>query len=155
MGSRAYRIRAATLAEAALLSSLAIRSKAHWGYDDAQMRTFRDELTLRPGDVREGDAHVVEVDGIVRGFYTLTRTGDVSIELEHLFIDPDALGGGLGAALLAHARHRAAGAGFTRMTVQSDPNAAGFYESMGARKLRDIPSSIPGRTLPCYEIDLA
>ena len=36
-----------------------------------------------------------------------------------------------------------------------DPNAAPFYERMGARFLRNAPSdAIPGRMLPLYEYDL-
>ena len=41
------------------------------------------------------------------------------------------------------------------MTILADPNAAPFYERMGARFLRNAPSdAIPGRTLPLYEYDL-
>ena len=41
------------------------------------------------------------------------------------------------------------------MTILADPNAAAFYERMGARYLRHAPSdAIPGRTLPFYEYDL-
>jgi len=37
----------------------------------------------------------------------------------------------------------------------ADPNAAPFYERMGARFVRNAPSdAIPGRTLPLYEYDL-
>jgi len=42
------------------------------------------------------------------------------------------------------------------MTILADVNAAPFYERMGARFLRRMPSdAIPGRTLPFYEYDLA
>ena len=41
------------------------------------------------------------------------------------------------------------------MTILADPNAAAFYQRMGARFLQDAPSdAIPGRTLPLYELDL-
>jgi hypothetical protein len=42
------------------------------------------------------------------------------------------------------------------MTILADPNAARFYERMGARFLRNAPSdAIPGRSLPLYEYDLS
>lgn len=44
-------VRPARAAEAASLSALAIRSKAHWGYTEAQMKVFRDELTLSSADL--------------------------------------------------------------------------------------------------------
>jgi hypothetical protein len=45
-------------------------------------------------------------------------------------------------------------AGFDRMVIRSDPNAAGFYESFGARLEGEIPSSIPGRSLPFFGLPL-
>lgn len=66
-----------------------------------------------------------------------------------------ALGRGLGRALFAHACNLARRAQIRSLTIQSDPNAAGFYAALGARFLRDIPSSIPGRSIPCFEFDLA
>ena len=39
--------------------------------------------------------------------------------------------------------------------IQSDPNAAGFYHALGARLEREIPSSIPGRTIPFFARSLA
>ena len=41
------------------------------------------------------------------------------------------------------------------MPILADPNAAPFYERMGARFVSQAPSdAIPGRTLPLYEYDL-
>ena len=41
------------------------------------------------------------------------------------------------------------------MAILADPNAAPFYERMGARFVSHAPSdAIPGRTLPLYEYDL-
>ena len=42
-----------------------------------------------------------------------------------------------------------------RLTILSDPYAAGFYERNGARLIGEAPSdAIPGRSLPLYEIKL-
>jgi hypothetical protein len=41
------------------------------------------------------------------------------------------------------------------MAILADPNAAPFYERMGARLVSQAPSdAIPGRMLPLYEYDL-
>jgi GNAT superfamily N-acetyltransferase len=153
------RIRPAKPVEARAISALALRSKAHWGYTTEQLEVFRDELTLDAEAVPRHRTHVVEESGRVLGFYTLVphpdRPGDdATVELEHLFVEPDVLGRGLGAALLAHACGVARSDGFARLVIQSDPNAAGFYDAQGARRVREIPSSIPGRTIPFYELDL-
>ena len=52
------RIRLAGAGEATLVSSIGIRSKALWGYDEAAMAVFREELLLTGEDLVAGDAHV-------------------------------------------------------------------------------------------------
>ena len=47
-------IRAARVGEAGFLSELALRSKAHWGYDAAFIEACRDELSVDAD--RLGDA---------------------------------------------------------------------------------------------------
>jgi GNAT superfamily N-acetyltransferase len=86
----------------------------------------------------------------------LAPIADGVIDLDKLFVDPPAIGTGIGGLLFAHAASLARQRGGQRMTILADPNAAAFYERMGARFLRMAPSdAIPGRELPFYEFDLA
>ena len=57
--------------EAGLLSDLAVRSKAHWGYDDEFLAGSRIKLAIRPDEVVPWRVTVAEVDGAVAGFYAL------------------------------------------------------------------------------------
>lgn len=147
-------IRAARPDESAAISSLAFRSKSHWGYSSEQMEVFRGELTLTPEQVLADLAHIYEQDGTVVGFYTLASTSKSEIELEHIFVSPDTFKVGIGRQLFEHACDMARTFGFTTLVIQSDPNAAGFYVALGATLERQIPSSIPGRTLPCFHFKL-
>jgi GNAT superfamily N-acetyltransferase len=147
-------IRPAIPEEAEAISALALRSKAHWGYTPEQMSVFVGELTLSPPEISRRRTHVLEENGRIIGFYTLETRSDEDIELEHVFVDPSRLRSGVGTALFRHACAAAQAAGFRRLLIQSDPNAAGFYESLGARLESYIPSSIPGRTLPFYRLVL-
>ena len=54
-----------------------------------------------------------------------------------MFVDPPAIGGGAGRALFEAAVSLARRLGVARMTILADPNAAPFYERMGARFLRE------------------
>jgi hypothetical protein len=45
--------------------------------------------------------------------------------------------------------------GVGSLVIQSDPNAAGFYEALGSVREREIPSIIPGRTIPYFRHSLA
>jgi hypothetical protein len=51
--------------------------------------------------------------------------------------------------LWAHLEDAARAAGATRLEVDSDPHAEGFYRAMGMHRAGEAPSgSIPGRMLP-------
>ncbi len=142
-----------TAAQAPLLSNLALRSKAFWGYDDAFLAACRGELTLDASVAC--DAVVAESGGTVTGFHLLARepgrpfTG----RLEMLFVEPSMIGTGIGRALLTDALLRAAGRGWTSLVLDADPGAEGFYLRLGASRVGESPSgSVVGRVLPVLEL---
>jgi GNAT superfamily N-acetyltransferase len=145
-------VRPAVPAEAEALSRLALRSKGHWGYDDQFLAACRAELTVAPEQC--DGVHLVVAEGgtALLGFYRLAGEAPVA-ELADLFVDPDAIGRGVGAALLADAVDRARALGISRLTIDADPHAEGFYARMGARRVGTVASgSIPGRELPRLEL---
>ncbi|MEZ5559550.1 MAG: GNAT family N-acetyltransferase [Pseudomonadales bacterium] len=154
------RLRDARPQDAAALSDLAFRAKAHWGYDDAFMAACRAELTYAPADIDRAKFRVAEIGGEIAGFYALAANPDTfgtdALELDALFVAPDAIGRGIGATLMRAAIEQASGLGARRLMIQADPNAAGFYEHCGARQVGSLESlSIPGRQLPLLELALA
>ena len=149
---RTLHLRPGRKEEARLLSDLALRSKGHWGYDQAFLDACRAELTLTPEDVLARRVTVAEREGQVVGFYALAGTPPMGT-LEDLFVEPDHIGTGVGRALWSHAMVTARTLGFERITLEADPGAEPFYLAMGARRCGSIPSgSIPGRLLPVLEI---
>lgn len=141
-------LRAAHPHEANALSELALRSKAHWGYDAEFLEVCREELTLNPADLAEQRATVAEVDGALAGFYTLSGEAPDG-ELACLFVEPKHIGTGIGRQLWQHAVSTARTLNFERFTIESDPSAEDFYLRMGAVRTGLVPSgSIPGRELP-------
>ena len=148
------RIRAARGDEAGLLSELALRSKAYWGYDETFLADCRDELTLRPSGIDRRRTVVAERDGRVIGFATLQGEPPAG-ELGMLFVDPSVIGNGVGRLLFDHVAATARGLGFRRLTLDADPNAEPFYLAMGATRTGTVPSgSIPGRELPRMAVPL-
>lgn len=148
-------IRRATAADAPRLTDLAMRSKAHWGYDAAFLAACREELTVSPRDLELDTVFVAERGTRALGYYALTLPSDGACELEALFVDPRAIGTGVGTRLFGHATRQARALGAARMIIESDPNAAGFYRAMGASPSGQRPSgSIPGRRLPVLELRL-
>lgn len=134
-------------------SALCLRSKAHWGYDDAFMDACRPELTLTQRDL--DDDHVVVSFDVAR----LTGVAQVSFGedgcfLEKLFVNPDDMGKGIGQTLFAWCISVARDLGTNELIVEADPQAESFYVRMGCRSAGTAMSgSIPGRTLPRLTID--
>jgi hypothetical protein len=73
----ARQVRAGRKDEARLLSDLALRSKGHWGYDQAFLDACRSELTLAPQDVEV--QRVIEVARTL-GFERITLEADPGAE---------------------------------------------------------------------------
>lgn len=158
-----FAIRAAGPQDADELSELAIRSKAHWGYDAAFMEASREELTIPADQVVARRTYVAvsrgadaDVDAAASGGQRQRILGFGTIEgeppageLGMLFVDPSVIGRGVGSALFAHLAAVAEEAGFRRLTIAADPNAEPFYLARGAVRIGGVPSgSISGRTLP-------
>ncbi|TAJ81942.1 GNAT family N-acetyltransferase [Reyranella sp.] len=148
-------VRPARPGEAATLTALCIRSKAHWAYDDAFMKLSAAALAVDAADIAAGRVLVAAAaKGPALGMAAVLGDGE-TVDLDSLFVDPPAIGSGAGRLLFQAAASMARGLGARRMTILADPNAVSFYERMGARFVRNAPSdAIPGRLLPLYEYDL-
>jgi GNAT superfamily N-acetyltransferase len=150
-------IRRAMPDEAQFLTDLTHRSKAHWGYDETFMTWFHEALTIKAEQIRDNPAYVLEVGGRICGYYLLQHPDGDRIVLDSLFIEPDAIGGGMGTALWNHAMETAASLGYHIVAFVSDDHAEGFYLKQGARRIGEHPSPSPGqpdRVLPIMEIEL-
>ena len=155
--SAAPRLRLARTEEVAALSELCFRSKAVWGYDAAFMALARDTLRVEPAQIADGNVWLaVAADGGIAGMVELAPGEPPdTLDLSKLFVEPQWIGAGFGRALLRQAAAEARRRGAKRLTILADPNAAGFYESCGARRVGEAPSdAIPGRFLPLYELPL-
>ena len=139
-GGRNTDIRSARPGEAGALTDIALRAKAHWGYDDEFMARARPELVVEEDDLQR--TLVAERDGAPAGFATLDAR---ERELVALFVAPEAMGAGVGKALLAAAREAAGG---RELLIESDPNAEAFYLAQGARRVGERVSTSTGRRLP-------
>jgi GNAT superfamily N-acetyltransferase len=145
-------LRAALPGEATALTALAIRSKAHWGYDAAFMELAAADLEITPEVIEDGTAFVAESGADVVGFYVLATVDAVPM-LRDLWVEPAAIGAGVGAQLWAHMLEQARRLGYRTVRIQSEPNAEGFYVKMGARRVGSVESTVvKGRMLPLMEI---
>src|ERR1700682_6189026 len=135
--------------EAEALTEIAHAAKRHWGYPERWIESWREILTMRPQFVAENVTYCAKEGGRIIGFYLLTTEKD-GMHLDHLWISPHAMGHGIGRVLFQHAVEQARNSGHRGFKIEADPNAAGFYERMGAKRIGLNVTEIEGqlRELP-------
>jgi N-acetylglutamate synthase-like GNAT family acetyltransferase len=139
----AITLRRAEPPECEALSELALRSKAYWGYDTAFLEACRSELSIEAADVERLRVTVAEESAEIVGFYALGGAPPEG-ELMFLFVEPARIGAGIGRILWQHCLVTAARGGLSRIRIESDPFADGFYVAMGATRVGEAASrSIP------------
>ena len=151
---RMIQIHRATPDQADALTVLAHAAKAHWGYPQAWIDFWKTELTLKSDFIADNEVFVaINQDKIVGCCALVTSPG--LVELEHMWIDPNEMGKGIGRALFEYTQRRAIELGFTNLELSADPHAEAFYERMGARRIGDIPADMFGqsRVLPRMRIE--
>ncbi len=147
------RIRRAVGTDSEALTALAHRAKASWGYPAELMDRWDAALSIPRDFIDAHDTFVAEADGAPLGVYALCGAGD-ELELEHFWVDPDAQRSGVGRSLFDHATGRARARGADSIRIASDPHAEGFYLRMGAVRVGDEETLVPGRSLPVLRLAL-
>jgi GNAT superfamily N-acetyltransferase len=147
-------IRRAVPDESATLTRIALEAKRYWGYPEHWIKHWESDLTVLPEFISHNQVYVAEQAGEIQGFYSLC-INHTKAELEHLWVAPAHIGTGVGKELFLHAMENATSMSVREVQISSDPNAAGFYERMGARKVGEVDSEIDGqpRKLPRMSID--
>jgi GNAT superfamily N-acetyltransferase len=145
-------VRPARPDEAPAINALALQSKGHWGYDPAFLRACRDDLTIDPAWCDGVRLVVAEAGDGLLGYARVAGRPPVG-ELAGLFVDPTAIGHGVGGLLLRHALGIAAGLGIRTLEIDSDPHAEPFYRHAGAVRVGESVSTVdPSRRLPRLEL---
>jgi GNAT superfamily N-acetyltransferase len=130
-----------------VLTNLAHRSKAHWGYDATFIERASAQLTITAQTIEEHEIWVLEdPGGRVMGFHRVIP-GEPAV-LEDLWLEPESIGVGLGRRLWGHAVAVALAFGAAALELDAEPNAVGFYERMGAVTVGSTASSFVGAGSP-------
>ena len=150
-------IRRARPDEAAALTAIAHAAKRHWGYPEAWIARWKDALSVTPAYVRDNLVFVAAgaQSDRPRGFYSLSMERATAV-LDHLWIEPEWIGRGLGRGLFGHAVRTARAEGATKLQIDSDPHAEPFYRRLGAIQVGEVRADVDEvrRVLPRMEITL-
>lgn len=157
-------IRPAAITDSEALTNISYAAKRYWNYPKEYFDIWENELTITPAYIQNNKVYVAEVDGQIVGYFSLVevkddfRAGKVFIKkgfwLEHIFILPGYIGKGIGTQLINYLKSLCQKLCIDKIRILSDPNAKGFYEKIGAQYMGESPSSIMGRTVSLYILDI-
>ena len=148
-------IRRAHVNDTEEMIALALRSKQSNGYDDAFMEACIGELEVNAEKLGEAEYWVAEDNGVCGMVALCPDAEGTSAEIGAFFIDPERKRHGIGRLLWKKTLARSKKLGIEKLSLDADPAAVPFYEALGFKIVREVPSgSIPGRCLPHMEMTL-
>ena len=158
-------IRPAAIDDSEALTKISFASKRYWNYPEEYLELWKDELTITTLYILNNILHVAEKDGQVIGYFSLVEvksefwSGKVLVNkgfwLDHLFILPQYIGQGIGSKLFKVLIDQCMAMQIDKVNIFVDPNAKGFYDKMMAQYLGEVPSSIEGRTVALYQLQIS
>lgn len=157
-------IRSGKSNEADVLTEISFASKGYWHYPEEYFKAWHNELTISSEYIEENDVLVFEKRDAIIGYYSIVELKenieisgikiDKGFWLEHMFIEPQHIGHGIGTLLFRHLRERCVARSITELKILADPNARGFYEKMGCIFMGEYPSTIKNRTTLLLHLQL-
>lgn len=140
-------VREARVEEAEVISEIAILSKAYWNYSREFIQACKEDLTIDETYMKQNYVFVVETEEEVIGFFAFQRGEQDS--LDFFYLHPNYIGKQVGKKMWKSILKKAKELNITSFTIDSDPNAKGFYEKMGAVQIGETPSTVSkDRNLP-------
>jgi GNAT superfamily N-acetyltransferase len=147
-----------------ILTDISFSAKRHWNYPEHYFELWKDELTITECYIKKNIVYKAVFSGLVAGFYSIIEntsdfySNEVFVQkgfwLEHIFIKPEFHQLGIGSLLIKHAIQISKQKGINNLMIFADPFAKGFYDTIGATCLYDSKSSIPGRSIPVYNLKI-
>ena len=130
-GARPFHIRDGKVEEIGALEHLQERASMIWDDDRPFLLANPGVIVVPLEQVRDGLVRVA-VDGeAMLGFSAVLPLTPEAVELDGLFVDPDHMRQGIGAALVADVAATAKAGGAIRLEVTANTNALAFYEREG------------------------
>jgi GNAT superfamily N-acetyltransferase len=140
------------------LTRIAVAAKRYWRYPESWIRIWMPILTITGEYLAANPTFAAWPPATERpaGFYSLIVSGLPVVWLDHLWLDPDWIGRGLGRTLFEHATATAAALGGALLEIEAEPLAEPFYRHMGARRVGERIGEIESqpRILPLMELAL-
>jgi GNAT superfamily N-acetyltransferase len=135
------KVREAKPYESEILTSIAIRSEAYWGYDYDYIEKFKSIYNVSEDFISNNPTFVIEKYDNIVGFYSILVEKDKT-SLEHLFIEPKHIGKGYGKLLWNHIIEKCKTTAIKEFEIVTSPEAKEFYTKMGAIQIGEVESLV-------------
>ncbi|MEG0772813.1 GNAT family N-acetyltransferase [Clostridium sp.] len=138
----------ANVCDSKVLTNLAIRSEAYWGYDFEFMENFKAIYKVSEEFISNNPTFIMKEDENIIGFYGLLieKSG---IALEYFFIEPKYIGKGYGKELWKHVMKTCESLDVVEFEIVTSPQAKDFYIKLGAKLQGEVESLVAkGRIIP-------
>jgi len=145
----------ASPAQAEFLTQLAMDSNNVYGYRSVSDEEAIKVFMVTPEHFEKGIIRLMKAGSDLIGFYGLfceEREGKKLNILSHFFLKPEYIGKGFGRKLFQEAMRAASeDLKWKGILWESDPNAAWFYEKMGAKQVGENPCPLnPAYKAPVF-----
>jgi ribosomal protein S18 acetylase RimI-like enzyme len=131
--------------EISALEQLQERASMIWDSDRPFLLANPGLIVLPPEQIRAGQVRVAVDGDALLGFSAVLALEPDAVELDGLFVDPDQMRRGIGAALVADVVAIAREGGAARLEVTANRNALAFYERNGFAAVGEVPTQfLPG-----------
>ena len=138
-----------------ILTEITKKSKAFWGYSDAQIEIWSSFLTITEEYIETKSIFKLIVYNEIVGYYSYFYESKNNIKLDNLFILPEFIGKGFGKVLMLDFFKRLENSTAEKVTLDSEPNAENFYLKFGFVTITHIETSIKDRFMPIMEFKLS
>ena len=126
-----FLIRCAAISEHKELEALQWRASLTNAGDRDALLAHPDAIELPIDQIAAGAVFVSERNGAIVGFAALAPRPDGDVELDALFVDPDARRSGVGRSLVDHCVQIVRTQGAAALCVIGNPHAYDFYGACG------------------------
>nr|WP_294786951.1 GNAT family N-acetyltransferase [uncultured Flavobacterium sp.] len=136
------------------LTEITKKSKAHWGYSEAQIEKWSNNLTITADYIEQNPVFNLIDENQIIGYYSYLKEENNQVKLDNLFLLPEYIGKGFGTLLMNDFLEKMRNEKCKRIILDSEPNAEQFYQKIGFTKIGEFETSIKNRFMPIMEIIL-
>ena len=136
-----------------ILSEITFDGKAFWGFSEATLNTWKQELTINEKYILENETYILLINDQIVGYYSFIKLSETLWKLDNLFLFQKFIGKGYGKLMIEDFLERCKNSRIKSIILDAEPKAETFYLKFGFQTYDLKESKIIGRFLPKMRLD--